>query len=209
MKICVLAVLLPLGCSSKDSAPKAAPVPAERPSATDPIGFCARASMLVMGRQKCFPEDTSLKMALDEISDLDSSAPTPPDARRAVAAKCAVMLDSMMRVHQPKNCPLDVTDDERRELVTFLTAWYGERTPAPKTDNRDLDATLGKVVAQRDAACACKTSNCARDAITALTTALGALPAESKAANEAAAKMSDEATRCKQMLTYGAPAPAP
>ena len=209
MKICVLAVLLTLGCSSKESAPKPAPVPVERPSVTDPIGFCARARMLVLGRQKCFPEDTSLKMGLDEIADLETTAPAESEPRRAVASKCAVILDSMMRVHQPKNCPLDVTDDERRELSTFLTAWYGERTAAPTTGNAAVDTAITKVVAQRDAACACKTTSCARDAITALMKALKDLPAEPRTASDAAAKMSDEATRCKQMLTYGAPAPAP
>lgn len=208
MKFCVLALLLTLGCSS-ETKPKPAPAPVERFSVTDPIGFCARGRMLIMGRQKCFPEDTSLKMGFDELAVLETNAPAAPDARRAVAAQCAVTLDSMMRVHQPKNCPLDVTDDERRELAAFLTAWYGERTPAPTTDNPAVDAAMVKVVAQRDAACACKTGDCARTAIAALSVAVKALPAEPKAASDAAAKMSDEATRCKQMLTYGAPAPAP
>ncbi len=210
MKISVLAVLLALGCgSSKEAAPTAgSSATVERPTVTDPIGFCARARMLVLGRQKCFPEDTSLKMGLDEIAELEAKAPPAGEPRRKVAADCAVMLDSMMRVHQPKNCPLDVTDDERSELTAFLTAWYGERTAVPATLDADATAAMTKVAAHRDAACACATGDCARKAIKDLDGAIAKLPAETANAGDgAAAKMSNEATRCKQKLVYGAPAP--
>ncbi len=108
-----------VGCGSKD-APPAKQEPVARVSVTDPIGYCERARQLVQGRRKCFPEDTSLNMALDEIAGYVSSAPTEAEARREVAKKCARMLDGMMRAQQPANCPLDVLDSERAELAAFL-----------------------------------------------------------------------------------------
>lgn len=107
------------GCGSKEQAP-AKQEPVERVSVTDPIGFCERARILVQGRRKCFPEDSSLKMALDEIAGYASSAPAEAEARREVAKKCARMLDGMMRAQQPQNCPIDVLDSERQELAAFL-----------------------------------------------------------------------------------------
>jgi hypothetical protein len=114
-----LATLGFAGCGSKEQ-PPAKQEPVVRAAVTDPIGFCERARMLVQARRKCFPEDTSLRMALDEIADYASSAPAEPEARRGVARKCAHMLDGMMRAQQPANCPLDVLDSERQELAAFL-----------------------------------------------------------------------------------------
>jgi hypothetical protein len=206
MKLCILAVVLAFGCtSSKESS--SAEASRARPTVTDPLGFCDRARMVITGRRKCFPEDTSIKMALDGIAKLQASAPADPDKRRHVAAECAVMLDGMMRVEQPKDCPLDVTDDERTELSAFLAAWYGERTAAPKTGDATTDTAVTKLAGHRDAACACKDTACARTAATELESGLAALPSETPAAaRDAAAKMLDEARRCKQKLAF-APTP--
>jgi hypothetical protein len=200
MKLVVLAVLLAIGCGSKGepSGSGGSGARAARPTVTDPLGFCERAQMVMVGRRKCFPEDTSIRMGIEEIGDLVSSAPADPEPRRRVAVKCAVMLDGMMRVEQPKNCPLDVTDEERTELTAFLTAWYGERTAAPATGHVASDAALVKLAAQRDAACACKDLACARklgDEVNAT------LPTDAPApATAAAAKMVDEVARCRQKL---------
>jgi hypothetical protein len=199
MKLCTVFVLLAMGCSSKDSSPEASA--AARPSVDDPIGFCTRARAVLLRRKNCFAEDTSIKMALDELQKLAATAPTDPRARRKVAAKCAVQLDGLMRVEQPRDCPLDATDSERAELATFLDAWYGERTPPPATGNADADAALQELAAKRDAACACKDTACAREIVTSLETY--SVPAGSpEAASDAAAQMIDEAGRCKQKLAY-------
>jgi len=200
MKLCVLAVVLAFGCkSSKESTPAAGS--AERPGVRDPIGFCARARLVLAARSKCFPEDTSIKMGIEDLAKLETEAPAEQDARRRVAARCAVTLEGMTRVEQPKNCPLDVTDSERDELAVFLKAWYGERTAAPATGTADADAAIAKLAEQRDAACACKDIACARAAGTELETQLAALPADTpKAGRAAAAKMLDEATRCRQRI---------
>jgi hypothetical protein len=151
------------------------------------------------GRRKCFPEDTSIKMGLDELISLVRDAPADPAKRRRIAATCAVTLQGVMNAEQPKNCPLDVTDPERAELTAFLDAWYGERTPAPATGNATTDAALVKLAGQRDAACACKDLACARTA----GSALEAMPSDAPApATEAAAKMVDEVTRCRQKLAF-------
>ena len=126
-----LAALASAGCGSKEQ-PPAKQEPVERASVTDPIGFCERARRVVQVRRKCFPEDSSLKMALDEIADYASSAPTEPEARRAVAKKCARMLDGMMRAQQPEGCPLDVLDSERQELAAFLAPPPAAGSAAPK-----------------------------------------------------------------------------
>ena len=208
-KIRILAALLALGCgSSKESSPSESDVEAARPTVIDPLGFCARARVVMAGRQKCFPEDASIKMGLDRISELENDAPADPEARRRTAAQCAVMLDGMIRAEQPKNCPLDVTDGERHELFAFLTAWYGERTAAPMTGNAAADAAVAKLVVRRDTACACKDLACARNAGSGLDAELAALPADtSRAERDAAAKMIDEVARCRQRLAYGVPKP--
>lgn len=123
--------LLALLAACKSKAPDAAP-PEARPSISDPIGFCARARLMLNGRRKCFPEDTSIKMALEEIAGIESSAPMDAGERRKSAAKCAVMLDGMLKVEQPANCPPDSTDAEVAELATFLAAWDKEKKAAPK-----------------------------------------------------------------------------
>lgn len=206
MKLLVLAALLfAIGCGSKKEPPGSSGSGADlaRPTITDPLGFCERARMVMAGRRKCFPEDTSIKMGLESIVDLVSGAPAEPEGRRRVAVTCAVMLQGMMRAEQPKNCPLDVTDDERAELTTFLAAWYGERTAPPKTGNADVDAALVKLAGQRDAACACKDLACARQAGTALD---AALPSDAPTtASDAAAKMVDEVARCKQQVVNAPP----
>lgn len=214
MKVCLLAVVLAVvpasGCGSSKEAPPTAgsAVPVARPGVSDPLGYCERASAVMLGRRKCFPEDTSIKMGLDEISELETGAPADPDGRRHVAAKCAVMLDGMMRAEQPKNCPLDVTEGERKELAGFLSAWYGERTSAPSTGNANSDAAVAKLAEQRDAACACKDLACVRTAGTGLDTVLAALPSDTpKAGRDAAIKMIDEVARCRQKLAYGPPTP--
>ncbi len=130
MKLVVFAMGLVLGCGSKKE-PAGDPAPMVRPSVTDPIGFCERARIMMTGRVKCFPEDTSIKMGLEEIADLITKAPSEAEPRRKVAATCATMLDGMMRAQQPKNCPLDVTDEERAELDAFLAAWNRDRKAAP------------------------------------------------------------------------------
>ncbi|CAN5923807.1 hypothetical protein BH11MYX3_BH11MYX3_00500 [soil metagenome] len=129
MKLFAIVVLIALGCGSKTepSAGSGSAVVVPRPTVTDPIGFCERARLMMLGRRKCFPEDTSLKMGLEEIEDLVAKAPADPQLRRTSAAACASMLDGMMRAQQPRNCPLDVTDAERAELATFLAAWKAER----------------------------------------------------------------------------------
>lgn len=120
----LLALFVLAGCDSKDSAPPA-PAPVPHVSVSDPIGFCERARILVEGRRKCFPEDSSLKMALDELARYASTAPAEPEPRRDVARKCARMLDGMMRVQQPHDCPLQVLDREREELAAFLAPASG------------------------------------------------------------------------------------
>ena len=208
MKACLVVLLFALGCgSSKEATPAGgSAVVALRPTVADPLGFCARASLVMQGRRKCFPEDTSIKMGLDGIAELEAGAPADPDGRRHVAAQCAVMLDGMMRAAQPKNCPLDVTDGERRELAAFLTAWYGERTAAPTTGNAAADAAVAKLASQRDAACACKDVACVRATNTGLDAELAALSTDTaKPAHDAAAKMIDEVARCRQRLAYGMP----
>jgi len=210
MKVCILAALLAFGCgSSKESSPSAGSgAGASRPTVTDPLGFCERVRAVMMGRRKCFPEDTSIKMGLDQISELADGAPADPEARRHIAAQCAVMLDGMMRAEQPRNCPLDVTDGERRELSAFLTAWYGERTAAPTTGNAAADAAVAKLAGRRDTACACKDLACAESAGTGLDAELAALPSDTpKAERAAAAKMIDEVARCRQKIVYGPPTP--
>lgn len=204
MKLFFLAVLIAIGCGSKREPPGGSgSAESVRPSISDPLGFCERARWVLLGRQKCFPEDTSIKMGIEEIADLVGKAPAEPEPRRRLAVKCAVMLDGMSRVEQPKNCPLDVTDDERAELSTFLAAWYGERTAAPSTGNADVDAALVKLAGQRDAACACKDLACARTA----GSELEALPSDAPTtASDAAAKMVDEVARCRQQLTNSPPA---
>jgi hypothetical protein len=199
MKVYVLAAWLALGCSSKHEAPAGGGSAEARPSVTDPLGFCERVQIMITRRRMCFPEDTSLQMALDEVAELAAKAPAAAEPRRRVAAKCAVMLDGMMRAQQPPNCPLDVTDSERKELVAFLAAWYGERTPAPTTGDTSIDAVLVELAAQRDVACACKDLGCARTAATDFEK-LALPPIAPDAANEAAAKMKDEVARCKQHL---------
>jgi len=200
MKLVVLGVLLALGCGSKGepSGGSGSGAGSGRPTVTDPLGFCERARMVMTGRRKCFPEDTSIKMGLEEIVDLVKDAPADPSPRRRIAATCAVMLDGMMRVEQPRNCPLDVTEEERAELSAFLAAWYGERTAPPTTGDAAADAALVTLAAQRDAACACKDLACARQAGSALDAALS--PGAPTTARDAAAKMVDEVARCRQKL---------
>ncbi|MBA3394385.1 MAG: hypothetical protein H0T89_17195 [Deltaproteobacteria bacterium] len=203
MKLVLAAVLFAIGCSSKDEPAASSGGELSRPTVTDPLGFCDRARMMMMGRRKCFPEDTSIKMGMESIVDLVRDAPAEPEARRRVAVTCAVMLQGMMRVEQPKNCPLDVTEGERAELEAFLAAWYGERTAAARTGHADTDTALVKLAGQRDAACACKDLACARQAGAELD---AALPSDApEAARDAAAKMVDEVTRCKQQLTNAPP----
>ncbi len=201
MNYVVVAALILIGCGSKHepSEGSASGVTTERPSITDPLGFCERARVMMLRRGNCFPEDTSIKMGVDEIDGLFRSAPVDPQARRRVAVTCAIMLDGMMRAEQPKNCPLDVTDEETAELGKFLASWYGERTPAPKTGNASIDATLVKLAAGRDAACACKDLGCLRKVSADLDPGL---PTDApKPATDAAARIMDEVARCKQRLT--------
>jgi hypothetical protein len=203
MKLVLLAALFAVSCGTKSEPSASSGAPLARPSVTDPLGFCERAQMVMLGRRKCFPEDTSIKMGLESIIDLVKDAPADPEPRRRLAVQCAVMLQGMMRAEQPKNCPLDVTETERTELSTFLATWYGERTPAPKTGIADLDAQLVKLAGQRDAACACKDLTCARTIGGELD---ATLPSDAPvAAGDAAAKMVDEVARCKQQLTNAPP----
>jgi len=147
-------------------------------------------------------------MVVDSIAGLERDAPADPQGRRVTAVSCAVTLDGMVRAEQPANCPLDVTDAERRELATFLAAWYGERTAPPKTGNAEADAGLVTLAGQRDTACACKDLACFRKAAKDLDDHPPSWPVDRpKAAADAAAKMIDEVARCKQKLTFGPPAP--
>ena len=204
MKLCVLAVLFAVGCGTKSEPSASNGSALARPTVTDPLGFCQRAQIVMLGRRKCFPEDTSLKMGLESLIDLVKDAPAEAEPRRRLAVQCAVTLQGLMRSEQPKNCPLDVTDDERAELTTFLAAWYGERTAAPTSGTADVDAALVKLAGQRDEACACKDLTCARKIGGELAATLPS--AASAAATDAAARMVDEVARCKQQLT-NAPAP--
>ncbi len=189
--LAVALVLLTAGCGSKKE-------PAPRPGIADPMGFCERARAVLVRRKKCFAEDTSIKMALESISDVERKAPDAAGPRRHAAAECAVMLDGMVRVEQPPDCPLDATDAEIAELTTFLTAWYGERTAPPKTGDAAADAALAVLAKQRDAACACKDAACVR------ATHLDPVAAPQLAV-DASAQMIDEVARCKQRLVYGGP----
>ena len=199
-----LCVVIVVGCGSpKEDVPTghAATSAGARASVADPLGFCERARRLLIGRRKCFEEDTSLKMALDQIAKVTADAPSDQVARRRVAAGCAVDLDGLMRVEQPHDCPLDVLDSERTELQAFLAGWYGERTPAPTTGNAVTDAALGKLASDRDAACACTDMTCARAAQTTAETDAKAVPSEPPA-GEAARQMIDEVGRCRQKLAF-------
>ncbi len=202
MKFCAVVLVALLGCSKDTPSPEEKA--AGRPAVDDPMGFCTRARFVLVRRKSCFAEDTSIKMALDELMKLEASAPTDKAARRKVAAKCAVQLDGLMRVEQPHDCPLDVTDSERAELTAFLDAWYGERTPAPTTGDADADAALKELATKRDTACACKDTACAREIATSLEKY--SVPAGSpQAAADAAAQMIDEVGRCKQKLAFAPP----
>ena len=202
MKV-ALGVLLAIGCGSSSSGGGAG---SERPTVADPIGYCARARGVLQRRKRCFAEDASLTMSIAELAELERGAPADPAARRRVAVECAVRLDSMARVPQPDNCPLDATDAELVELSAFLAAWYGERTPAPTTGDAGTDTALLALAHQRDAACACKKLACLSTASAGLVDEIAALPtATPKVALDAAAAISDQVARCKQRLVYGAP----
>jgi len=121
MQLRAFALILAVGCGSKgDGNENVVPPPSARASVTDPIGFCERAERVIIRRKKCFAEDVSLKMALDEVRDYFRKAPADPDERIKTALLCAKMLDGMSKAEQPALCPLDMLDEEREELAAFL-----------------------------------------------------------------------------------------
>lgn len=192
-----LALVLALAaCGSSGDQPGAAPAPGERPAIADPLGFCERDRLALVRRAACFPEDASLKMAIDDLDRRVRTAPAEPAARRAAAAQCAIDLHGVMRAAQPAMCPLDMTEPEKTELAGFLAAWFGERTAPPATGDASADAALADLAKQRDAICACRAMDCARP----LLAALGSPPDAPAAAATAGARIVDEARRCKQKL---------
>ena len=125
---------------------------------------------------------------------------------RQYQVMCAQLVLAIERDAAKLSCALAIDARQRAELTALLDAWYGQRTPVAPTGDAAADAVIARIVAVRDAACACKDAACL-DRVDQQLVAIGTLPATAPdAARTLGGKLLEDAARCAaRVRTQGDP----
>lgn len=116
--------------------------------------------------------------------------------RRQFQVMCAQMLLAIEQDATKLSCKLAIDERQRKEITTFLDAWYGQRTPVVPTGDAAADAVIARIAAVRDAACECRDAACL-DRLDKQLGEVGTMPQTAPAeARTLGSKLLEDAGRC-------------
>jgi hypothetical protein len=125
---------------------------------------------------------------------------------RQLQAMCAQMFLAIESDAAKLKCEIPIDASQRKEIMTLLDAWYGQRTPVAPTGDATSDAVIARIAAIRDAACECRDPACL-DRVDKQLVSIGPLPATAPdAARALGRKLLEDAGRCaSRVRTLGDP----
>lgn len=224
MKLAVLAALsLLAACKDKPREPAATPPPAPgsaAPAADAAIAAVAAAppdgaeagvpvvdacgiSSAALATAACPSADAAkgLARAKDSIDQIVQTVGTIGSAdTRQMQVMCAQLLSAIERDAKKLGCTLTIPPAQRTEIAALLDAWFGQRTQVEPTGDAAVDAVIARMVAVREAACACRDAACL-DALDKELVKVPPFPAKAPdGARELGVKVLEDAARCAQRV---------
>lgn len=118
---------------------------------------------------------------------------------------CAQLVQALLRDASTSGCTIELGDVDRKQITSLLEAWYAERTPVVPTGDSASDALIARIVAVRDAMCACTDMTCLARVDKQIDT-IGALAAGApQVARDLGTKLLDDVSRCEARIRNGKP----
>ncbi len=192
-----ISLLLALLVACKDKpreAPAVTPAPTPVADAATGVDIC-KIAVTSLEHATC-PTDAatqSIGEAKRRIAGIVQTVGQAADPRQ-IQVLCGQLLLAIERDATKQSCTLTI--DHRDEVVKVLEAWYAQRTEVKPTGDAAADAFIAKVVAIRDATCACADAKCL-DRVDQQLTALGTLPDSApQAARDLGSKLFEDSARC-------------
>jgi hypothetical protein len=193
------------GPSPGSGAPSVQPAPAPAATAEQPTPAPAltpdvcRISLAAIEQATCKTPEArqGLLGARESIDKLVETIGKVGGAdRREFQVMCAQMMLAIEQDAAKLGCTVAMDARRRTEITALLDAWYGQRTPVVPTGDAASDAVIARIVAVRDAACACRDAACL-DRVDKQLATVGTLPeAAPAAARTLGGKLLEDAGRC-------------
>jgi len=140
------------------------------------------------------------KRTLAGMLDVARKAGADPHQLQIV---CARMVQALVRDAPSNGCSVTLGGADRTRIKEVLDAWYAERTPVAPTGSGASDVVIGRIVAIRDAMCACADLACLTRVDRQLDS-IGTLPSDApQAAGDLGRKLLDDVSRCEARIRDG------
>ncbi len=135
------------------------------------------------------------KRTLSGTLDLTTKAAhADPHALQIV---CAQLIQALSRDAAAQGCKIELAAADQQQIDVVMSAYYAQRTPVAKTGDATADLVVAKVVAVRDAMCACEDMKCVTK-IDKTIDSIGTFGSNApQAARELAGKLLDDVSRCE------------
>ena len=186
--------------------PSSPPLPPPAPAATD---LCAAGTRIFDHATCATPQGMKVleqaKRTLSGTLDLTTKAAnTDPHALQIV---CAQLIQALSRDAAAHGCTIELAAADKQQIDVLMTAYYAQRTPVTKTGDTAADAVVAKVVAVRDAMCACEDLTCVAK-VDKTIDSIGTFGSNApQAARDLGGKLLDDVSRCEARLNTPAPQP--
>jgi XTP/dITP diphosphohydrolase len=187
--------------------PQTAPAPATAtpspaPPAPAPPDLCA-AGTRIFDHATCASAQgmkilDQAKRTLRGTLDLTTKAAnTDPHALQIV---CAQLIQALSRDAAAQGCTIELAAADQHQLEALMSAYYAQRTPVTNTGDAAADAVVAKIVAVRDAMCACEDMKCVTQ-VDKTIDSIGTFGSNApQAARDLGGKLLDDVSRCEARL---------
>jgi len=138
------------------------------------------------------------KRTLNGTLDLTKKAASAdPHALQIV---CAQLIQALSRDAAAQGCKIDLAEADQQQIDVLMAAYYAQRTAVTPSGDSAADAVIGKIVAVRDAMCACEDMKCVAKVDETIDT-IGTFGSNApQAARELGGKLLDDVSRCEARL---------
>src|SRR5258705_6115 len=200
--VALVAVILGLSCRDRQpevaaagsGAAPSSPASADAAVALDACGIGLRALDVVKCPDEALAQVKRAKQQLAGVVGMMGSGGLGGSEQQQIA--CAQMVLAFERDAAKLHCTIPIAAGDRAKLVAMLDAFYARRTPVTPTGDGEADAVIARIVAVRDAVCACRDPACL-DRVEGRLDAIGTFAATApQNARDLGAKLLDDIGRC-------------
>jgi len=201
MRTLAVAFVVIAGCKGEKAPPPPTPAkvidaaPPDAPNDLCELGRQALASLTTCNGKDVTQDIAQARQAFDTVV---STVRAQGGANNETA--CAQMLHALDEQVAAAGCLIPLSAAARTRMLDLVEAWYDTRTAVTPTGNAAADAVVQKIVAIRDAACACTTEQCL-DEVGAKLGSIGGFGSDApEVATKLGGELLDDVGRCGAKL---------